>query len=222
MYMGIWRANMFAPSTGWYLPCPVAHSTQDLLTQATVKALHVAKTSGDQSLVDLCQSKGDELAKSEDITKTVLAVERQNGPDLPAACAAIQKACVVSFQTWSMRSSDFMLGLLVGKTVKKRLTIHTVLVGRDLAKMLQDPKLEFLHTHHAVSVHGLILPDTSADGQDMGTKMLRCLSETYPDASLCIFVPRLSIQGNTHNTYICTIYSAYMLCEPIYLSMVHM
>ena len=151
----------------------------------------MAKTAGDQSLGDLCQSKGGELAKSEDITKTVLTLERQSGPGPPAACAAVQKACAVSFQTWSMRSTDAILGLLVGKTVKKRLTIHSVLVGKDLDKMLGDSKLEFLRTHYDVSVHGLILPDPGADGQEMALKMFRRLSERYPDASLCILAPWL-------------------------------
>ena len=163
------------------------------LFQATVKAIHVAKHSGGEESFLEEAPPADTLAlqKSEDITSQVLSVDTHEGPGLPRSWVAFQKAAIVSFQTWALRNSkQDMIGLMIGKEVKKRLICHSVVVGEEMDDIVRDSKVESLFQQGFIAV-GVILTGSPCTHREYADWSLSLVHLKQPDASMIVYAPRL-------------------------------
>ena len=84
--------------------------------QAMIKAMHLVKQHDDAKLTDIINGEvhiqNDKLAKGDDITESIVAVPKVVVDPRPASIIAFQKAALITFQTWWMRSSDNICGLI--------------------------------------------------------------------------------------------------------------
>ena len=164
-----------------------------LLVQATVKALHVAKMVGDNSLEEIAPTgslgSGSQLAKSEDITSKVLTVEPKKETNLPKSHAAFQKAAVISFQTWAMRATSAeMIGVLVGKEIKKREIAHSIVVAKEIDDIVGNTKFELLCANQKLAAYGIILKGRGDPDREFADWALSQLQIKHPEAYLCLYV----------------------------------
>eukprot|EP00435_Cladocopium_sp_Y103_P007703 s3958_g2.t1 len=148
---------------------------------------------GDNSLEEIAPTgslgSGDQLAKSEDITSKILTVEPKTEPNWPRSHAAFQKAAVISFQTWAMRARGAdMIGVLVGKEVKKREIAHSIVVAKEIDGINGTTKFDHLCENQKLAAYGIILSGRSDPDRKFAEWALSQLQIKHPEAYLCIYV----------------------------------
>jgi len=143
--------------------------------------------------------KKEGLAEGEEITQQILCPPKSQGPSLPSSEIGFQRACLVTFQTWSIRAPG-IVGLLLGCSLKnKREACHSVVVDRSLATLLSDPRIDFVCKQEQLNILGLI--QAGCVGEDAIMKEaqqnMERLQEKVPGASAMVLVPQLLYNGGS-------------------------
>ena len=165
-----------------------------------VKAMHFAPTSDGITV-------GPGLVGGEDITHQILKPVKPLGPQGRKSDNYFQKAALVSFQTWSIRTPG-LVGVLFGLQTKNKMVIQSIVVDKSMSTLLSDGRLGFLCEQKGFAVMGVILAGLPTEPEDR-QRMNQNLADAkvkFPQASVCVLAPR------THLRLACTAYtSAYLL-----------
>ena len=162
-------------------PCP-------FLVEVTVKAFAEAKEHG--GLADIAPENATLLDKSEDITMQFLAPAKETGPDLPPCSLAIQKACLITFQTWTFSHTN-MVGILIGCDVKKKYVASSVVCSQSFHSLIADPKVKQVCDANQLSLCGVVMPGNLEKDRDTALEYLQQIATDAP-AKVCVFVPCLN------------------------------
>lgn len=170
------------------------------MAQATAKASHFAKHACETDAVDIVPGNKDEsqslsLAKGEDITQNLFQSCDPAVPDKPPSKIAFQRAALVSFQTWAIRSPG-SIGLLVGHQDKNRDACHSVVVFNSTNELLHDQKVKRLYESHGFRFYGIALIGRLETTEDnvLGHSGLSDLKKLgCEDATTCAFVAETMI-----------------------------
>jgi hypothetical protein len=172
--------------------------------EAMIKAMHLVKQHDDAKLTDIINGEvhiqNDKLAKGDDITESIVAVPKVVVDPRPASIIAFQKAALITFQTWWMRSSDNICGLMMGTVVKNKPVCTSIVADKNIAALISDEKIDHVCTTKGVQIIGLIIAGDFENQQDreVALQYLRMVLEKSKDCSACVFVP-----GNVSDIYIC-------------------
>lgn len=131
----------------------------------------------------------DALAKGEDITASLLGKPRALGPCVGSAHIAVQRAAVISFQTWCFRHPG-LFGILVGQTQKNKLLAHSIIVGESFEKLWCDGRVKDVCSIQELVVCGIAVPGNGQLESDR-QKTHSCLSTILASGqkhALCVYV----------------------------------
>ena len=131
----------------------------------------------------------DALAKGEDITASLLAKPRALGPNVGSAHIAVQRAAVISFQTWCFRNPG-LFGILVGQTQNKKLVAHSIIVGESFEKLWSDGRVKEVCSLQELVVCGITVPGNGQLESDRQKTLssLSAILESGQKYALCVYV----------------------------------
>lgn len=110
----------------------------------------------------------------------------------PASSIAFQKAALITFQTWSLRTPK-ICGVLLGGSIKNRSVCHSVVVSESMKDLLADEKLDWVCKSEQLQILGIILPGSNEDQQDLEVAMEQfgLARNKEKCCSACVFASRL-------------------------------
>ena len=129
-----------------------------------------------------------DLSKLPNLAADVLRSDLKYGPLQKSAQISVQKASVISFQTWSARTPG-LCGVLFGKRINKRLVGTHLIVDQSVNAILESQAIELLEKQESVFSLGVVVcgrayeEEVAAQGKDLCTS----LSRANAGPTLCIF-----------------------------------
>lgn len=155
-----------------------------------MKAFAVAGEKG--NLAELvAQDSCTALCHSEDITSIFVATRKKASCALRPCALAVQKAAIISFQTWALQKPG-TVAVVLGRYEKQKFACPSFICSDDIGpSLLQDPKVLEACLAHNMEVCGIALvgkvevPDDRAMAVNFAAK----LPKTTAPATICIFVP---------------------------------
>ena len=157
------------------------------------------------------------LANGEDITQLVLSPPiGKDGPEKPRSEIAIQKAALLSFQTWAVRTPG-IVGVLIGQVVKNRIACHSVVVSTTIEELINAQKVKAVCESNSMNIYGVVLAGQFGDTENaaLGRSYLAALKDaSHVDASNCVFAAWLALGiYNSIYIYVCVCGVIYNMIE---------
>ena len=163
------------------------------------RAKQLASGCGTESFADMLNAlsvpesaASKSLADSEDITESILQLDKKEGPSLPPCHVLMPKAAILGFQTWYTRTRG-IVGLLLGNQKKKSSSLQrcSIVVGTNFKDLLASEKVKTVCSREELHVCGVIMGGESSSDEDR--EMARTwTSHVLGEGSLpvaCVMVP---------------------------------
>ncbi|CAK9007623.1 unnamed protein product, partial [Durusdinium trenchii] len=148
---------------------------------ATTRATQFARGCGDEDLTELVASgevpQESLLSRSTDITSSLLVCPKHFGPQKPPSTTAVQKAAIMSFQTWAIRAPG-IVGLMLGNKTPKRKNGLIIVVARGYDELIGSSAISTLCTQEAMFPCGVVMQGEESKEDDRTT----AVHPTYPGA----------------------------------------
>ena len=172
-----------------------------LATQVMVQALEIASKTGSHDvseLVSQCSSNGvgapAPLGNMDDVTGKLLEVAPP-GPVLPKSAVPIQKAAIMTFQTWAARSPERiqLAAVLFGMPMKgkaKRWSVVRLIVDSNIKSILSSDRVKLWMDENGSKPLGVALYGNGTQQQLLDTGKDWCSTFLGPDVdtTLCVLV----------------------------------
>lgn len=156
-----------------------------------MQAIHIADQSGTTDVKTLLSTEHDGgLASLPNVLHTVLQTEPAAHASVRKANISVQRAAVITFQTWAMKNPG-LVGVLYGEGKKGKARKATrIIVAKSFEGLVDDPKTAKLCETESLQPLGVVI---CGDGNDGGTKALACkwcapFLTAELGMALCVFV----------------------------------
>lgn len=134
------------------------------------------------------------LAEFPNVVSEYLVPKGHLSVSLPKSSTGLQKAALLTFQTWKGRAASTIEGLLLGTMNKGRLNCHRLLVADRVHQIWNSPKLVTVRETEKLVPLGIVL-----SGLDTDQKILEIRSSWFQKLAeadnsqeyLCVLVSRL-------------------------------
>lgn len=198
--------------------------------QATTRATQFARGCGDEDLTELVASgevpQESLLSRSTDITSSLLVCPKHFGPQKPPSTTAVQKAAIMSFQTWAIRAPG-IVGLMLGNKTPKRKNGLIIVVARGYDELIGSSAISTLCTQEAMFPCGVVMQGEESKEDDRTTAAAltsRLLEGGGLDSALCVLATwlcfkrfELNFSSKTQSIYLYT-YTVYITVGIFYSS----
>ena len=140
--------------------------------KASTRAIQFARGCGDAPLRDLVGSHEvpppTSLSTSTDITSSLLVHPKESVPAKPSSTTSMQKAAVLSFQTWAIRAPG-IVGLMMGNKTPKRKNALSIVVGRDFEELMGSSAIKTFCAQETVFPLGIVMQGVDCNEADRQT-----------------------------------------------------
>ena len=181
----------------------------DLLgTQVTAQAFAVTAKAGPSDVASLMKegAAGDvgsvfgSLQSLPNVLGSVLFPPTEVVPKLPSSSVGVNKAAVISFQTWYLRTPG-LVGMLFGHVKGVKSNFETLLVADSLEELLASDKVSRLRQERGVHPVGVIMAGHSCEEDkfeqaaawcqiclDQGAKAAMCVLAEWQQGVVYIYI----------------------------------
>lgn len=127
--------------------------------EATLQAIDIASAANSDISHMLPKPAADnELATLPNIVGQFLNLPVEKKPTLPKSNIGVQKAALMTFQTWSARNHPFF-GILFGTCAKKKSTGIRLIVGKTLDAVWSNENVKGLQVSEEIHPLAIVMPD---------------------------------------------------------------
>ena len=162
--------------------------------EAITRAAQFARGCGETDLTDLVATEEgpqrSSASSSQDITSSLLVKPKHFGPSRPASATSLQKAAILSFQTWCNRAPG-LVGLLLGSKSAKRTNASCLVVAQSFEELISSPEVQAVCTNESVFPCGVVLEgeECCGDERPAARAWLSHLAESQGlESALCVLV----------------------------------
>ena len=163
------------------------------LYKAIVEAINIAEKIGISDVACL-KPDGDvpPLVALPNVLSTIVNPEPVQGVCLASASISVQRAAVLTFQTWRLRSSvSDLVGVLFGKdTTKARQKVCHVIVANTFEEILESSKVQMMCDNESVKPVGIVLSGLADEARPVAEAQCKAMFGLFSHSPLCIFVSR--------------------------------
>ena len=132
------------------------------------------------------------LETSEDVTSSLLNPPKVETSASPSSSIAVLKAAVHSFHSRAL-SYESLMGILLGKPVKKRMVCASVIIGYNFEELVSDSRVKRVCASEGLQICGVAV----LGEKEKGHQYIKSIVDGGSPSAICIGVPCLVFYFNS-------------------------